>query len=398
MSSKPWLTRPQEYRFWSHVAAGEPTAEAARRVGLGVFSGKKIFRQRGGVNPRMSPPGAGGRLTIEEREEIMVRTGRGEGVRAIAGAIGRAPSTVSRELARGRGPHDRCYTAHKAQRLADRRAARPKPTKLAGSPALAAHVRARLDARCSPEQIAGRLRLEHPDDPEMRVSHETIYKELYLQARGALRRDLARRLRTGRTLRKPRGRASGTGGGSRFPGMVMISERPAEADDRAVPGHWEGDLITGAANRSAIGTLVERTSGYTMLLHLPDGHGADAVADAVTATMAALPDRLRRSLAWDQGSEMAGHLRIAAAADIDVYFCDPHSPWQRATNENTNGLLRQYYPKGTDLSVHGPDHLARVADELNNRPRKRHGYRTPAEVAQQVLSPPQQPTGVATTT
>ena len=178
--------------------------------------------------------------------------------------------------------------------------------------------------------------------------------------------------------------------------MVMISERPAEADDRAVPGHWEGDLITGAANRSAIGTLVERTSGYTMLLHLPDGHGADAVADAVTATMAALPDRLRRSLAWDQGSEMAGHLRIAEAADIAVYFCDPRSPWQRATNENTNGLLRQYYPKGTDLSAHGPDHLDHVADALNNRPRKRHGWRTPAEVIQQVLSP--QPPGVAATT
>jgi IS30 family transposase len=396
MSSKPWLTRPQEYLFWSHVAAGAQTAEAARRVGLGVFSGKKIFRERGGVNPGMSPPGAGGRLTIEEREEIMVRRARREGVRAIAVAIGRDASTVSRELRRGRGPHDRCYTAHKAQRLADRRAARPKPTKLAASPALAAHVRARLDARDSPEQIAGRLRLDHPDDPEMRVSHETIYKELYLQARGALRKDLARRLRTGRAVRRPRGRGAGTGGGPRFPGMVMISERPAEADDRAVPGHWEGDLITGAANRSAIGTLVERTSGYVQLLHLPDGHGADAVADAVAATMAALPDRLRRTLAWDQGSEMAAHLRIAEAAGIDVYFCDPHSPWQRATNENTNGLLRQYYPKGTDLSAHGPDNLESVADALNNRPRKRHGWRTPAEVIQQVLSP--QPPGVAPTT
>jgi IS30 family transposase len=178
--------------------------------------------------------------------------------------------------------------------------------------------------------------------------------------------------------------------------MVMIAERPAEADDRAVPGHWEGDLITGTANRSAIGTLVERTSGYTLLLHLPGGHGADAVAGAVVDKMAGLPDALRRSLAWDQGSEMAGHLRIARAADIDVYFCDPHSPWQRPTNENTNGLLRRYFPKGTDLSVHGPDHLDHVADALNNRPRKRHGYRTPAEVIQQVLSPP--PTSVAPTT
>jgi len=245
-------------------------------------------------------------------------------------------------------------------------------------------VQARLSERWSPEQIAVMLTAEFPDDGEMRVSHETIYQSIYVQGRGALRRELAVSLRTGRALRKPRRRADERRG--RIPGMVLISERPAEVADRAVPGHWEGDLIMGARNASAIGTLVERSTRFVMLLHMPQGRDPAAVADAMTEAMSALPGSLRRSLTWDQGKEMAFHARIAAAADLEIYFCDPHSPWQRGSNENTSGLLRQYFPKGSDLSVHDREELDRVAAQLNSRPRKTLGWKTPAQALEEVLA------------
>jgi transposase, IS30 family len=308
----------------------------------------------------------------------------------IARRVGCHPATVGRELRRGatypRGGHP-LYRASMAQKRAQWRARRPKTSKLAGNDRLREVVQAGLEQEHSPAQIAHRLPLEHPEEPELRVSHETIYKALYVQGRGELRRDLHQRLRTGRALRKPR-RAPGERR-TRIPGMVNIAERPPQADDRSVPGHWEGDLIVGKDNKSAIGTLVERASGFCLLLHLPDGHGADAVEHAMVAQMSLLPATLRHTLAWDQGLEMANHARIAAAIDLDVYFCDPHSPWQRGSNENTNGLLRQYFPKGLDLSLFAADYLDHVAAKLNNRPRQRHGWRTPAEVLDRLLSDPQ---------
>ena len=246
-------------------------------------------------------------------------------------------------------------------------------------------MQTRLEANNSPQQIAGRLKNDFPDEPEMWVSTETIYQSLYVQARGGLKRELTRHLRTGRARRKPR-RVEGERRG-RIPGMVSISERPADVEDRAVPGHWEGDLILGStASASAVGTLVERASGFVMLLHLPDGHGALAVQHALVAKMATLDHQLRLSLTWDQGREMANHQTITTATGLDIYFCDPHSPWQRGSNENTNGLLRQYLPKGSDLSRHGPGILDNIAAELNARPRKRHQYHTPAEVLHHLLS------------
>jgi IS30 family transposase len=350
-------------------------------------------------------------LSVEEREAILAGMERRESIRAIARSIGRAPSTVKREIDRNlvhqrylgqrrRSPagakrtRSWRYSPHHAQLRAERRASRRTPAKLARNLELRTEVQNRLEEEHSPEQIARRLRHDFPDRPEMWVSHETIYQSLYVQGRGALRRDLHKRLRTGRALRRPR-RTDGQRR-ARIPGMVSISERPAEVEDRAVPGHWEGDLIVGSvASNSAIGTLVERTTRYLMLLHLPQGHGADAVADAMVEAMSRLPENLRRTLTWDQGIEMANHARIAAATDLDIYFCDPHSPWQRGSNENTNGLLRQYFPKGSDLSVYQPDYLDHVARKLNTRPRKTLNWRTPAEKLDQLLSNPLDPHGVA---
>jgi IS30 family transposase len=263
-----------------------------------------------------------------------------------------------------------------AHRAAAERARRPKEAKLARNPQLCQRVVADLEALWSPEQIARRLEAQSPDDPEMRVSHETIYKSLYVQGRGELRRELAACLRTGRAQRKRRGRIETRG---RIADMVTISERPAEVEDRAVPGHWEGDLILGKASKSAIGTLVERSTRFVMLLHLGKDRSAEAVREAMAAQIQTLPEALRRSITWDQGSEMAQHLRFSVETGVDVYFCDPHSPWQRGSNENTNGLLRQYFPKGTDLSVHGPEVLQAAADSLNGRPRKTLGWMTPSE-------------------
>ena len=305
-------------------------------------------------------------------------------MREIARRLGRAASTVSREVRRNspaRGP--RRYRATAAQVRAEERARRPKPAKLAVNGQLRGWVQGKLEQDWSPEQVSRRLAAEFPDDREMRVSHETIYQALYVQGRGALRRELARHLRTGRALRKLR-RTEGERRG-RIPGMVNISERPPEAGDRAVPGHWEGDMIAGKGGKSQIGTLVERSTRFTMLVPLPGGKSADAFADALTPVIAALPDALRRSLTWDQGKEMQQHTRIAVAADCEIFFCDPHSPWQRPSNENTNGLLRQYFPKGTDLSAHSPQHLQQVADRLNGRPRKVLGWKTPAEALAEFL-------------
>jgi IS30 family transposase len=287
------------------------------------------------------------------------------------------------------------YRALVAQARSDQRAHRPKNGKLAVNEKLHDEVQTRLLDEHSPEQITHRLPMDFPDDAEMRVSHETIYQSIYVQGKGNLRREIHTCLRTGRALRKPQRRPAERRG--RIPNMVNISERPAEVEDRAVPGHWEGDLIVGAEGKSAIGTLVERTTRFVMLLHLPDDHGALSVQEAMVAKTAVLPVILRKTLTWDQGKEMANHAAIAAATDLDIYFCDPHSPWQRGTNENTNGLLRQYFAKGTDLSVFPADYLDFVAAKLNNRPRETLGWKTPAEALDELLSNPSKPPAVAST-
>jgi len=373
-------------------------AEAAASAGVSITVAWRWFRQVGGVMPQPFPAGTTSvgarRLSFQEREEISCRRAAGEGVRAIAWALGRSPSTVSRELRRGTVRRKSGYRASVAQALADQRARRPKTRMLALDDRLREHVQNRLHAKDSPEQICRRLVVLFPDDPGMRVSHETIYRSLYVQGRGGLRRELVKCLRTGRALRKPRRTTERRG---RIAGMVNIAQRPPEALDRAVPGHWEGDLITGAENKSAIGTLVERSTGYLMLLHLPSSHGADDVQEAMVEAMSRLPQTLRRTLTWDQGQEMANHTAIATATQLEIFFCNPHSPWQRATNENTNGLLRQYFPKSTDLSGYHRDYLEFVAAQLNNRPRKRLGWRTPAEALDQLLCDQDNPPGVAMT-
>ena len=367
------LPRSVRAAFWDGVRAGLPVGEAGAAAGAGR-SAEEWFRRAGGVKANGPGPVCGRYLSVAEREEIAVGVAAGESLRSVAARLGRAPSTVSREVRRN-GTR-RGYRAVAAQAQAEARAARPKTARLAGNARLRGWVQARLEERWSPEQVSRMLEREFPGEPEMRVSHEAIYQAIYVQGRGALRRDLAARLRTGRALRKPR-RKEGERRG-KIPGMVMISERPAEVSDRAVPGHWEGDLIMGARNASAIGTLVERSTRFVLLLHLPGGHGADQVAAAMSREMAGLPAALRRSLTWDQGTEMAGHAQVTVATGMPVYFCDPHSPWQRGSNENTNGLLRQYFPKGTELPS-DPVRLREVADQLNSRPRKTLGWKTPAE-------------------
>jgi transposase, IS30 family len=320
------------------------------------------------------------RLSSADREEIRVGIERGETFTKVAATIGRAISTVSREVAANGGRAG--YRAVDAHQQAGHRARRPKATKLT-CPKLAAQVTTWLEQWWSPEEIANRLRTEYPNDPMMQVSYETIYQSLFVQGRGELRRELHRCLRSGRTQRRPRGRLESRG---QIPDRVMISERPAEVEDRAVPGHWEGDLIIGKNGRSAVGTLVERTTRYVMLLHLGEGREAVRVAEAMRQAIAALPDELVRSITWDQGKEMSTHRRFTIDTGIPVYFCDPHSPWQRGSNENTNGLLRQYMPKGTDLSEHSPDELAGFAASLNNRPRKTLGYMKPSEKLAELLA------------
>jgi IS30 family transposase len=364
-------------KFWAAMQRGEFITDAAAEAGTYRKKGARWLVAAGGVRPRRGRDLKGRCLTFSDREEIALGRAGGESMRAIAARLGRSPSTISRELARNAGCAGQSYRATTAHALAYERASRPKPAKLAVNLVLRERVQDDLRRRYSPEQIAGRLRRQFPEDREMWVSAETIYQSLYVQSRGALRRDLARCLRTGRALRRPCRRPGQRK--NRIPDMINISERPAEADDRAVPGHWEGDLIIGKKNLTAIGTLVERATGYTMLMHLPDGYKPEQVRDALAAKIQTLPQVLRSSLTWDQGPEMRDHKHVSVAADIDIYFCDPHAPWQRATNENTNGLLRQYFPKGTDLAAHGPADLDAVADELNDRPRKRLGYAKPIE-------------------
>jgi IS30 family transposase len=421
-------------RFWAAIARGLSSEDAAVVAGVSAAVGVRWFREGGGM-PTVTLAAPSGRyLSFAEREEIAMLRACGGGVREIARQLGRSPSTISRELRRNAATRSGAfaYRATTAQWHADVRARRPKPAKLAVNAALRGYVQERLSGTVrhpgglavdgpqvtwigrrhgrradrrwaqswSPEQISNRLRLDFPDDASMRVSHEAIYQSLYVQGRGALRRELTACLRTGRALRVPRARVRGRGKGF-VTDEVMISQRPPEVADRAVPGHWEGDLIIGLGS-SAIGTLVERSSRFTMLLHLPPmddregprvkngpalaGHGAEAVRDAIAEAIITLPEQLRRSLTWDQGAEMAQHLQLRIQAGLPVYFCDPKSPWQRGSNENTNGLLRQYFPKGTDLARHGAEDLAAVAAALNTRPRKTLGWRTPAEMLDEYLA------------
>jgi IS30 family transposase len=368
---------PEVYQlFWAAMARGEFITDAAVEAGTYRKQGTRWLVAAGGVRPRRGRGLKGRCLTLAQREEIALGRARGQSVRSIAAAIRRSPSTVSRKLRRNA---DRLggYRATTAHALAYARASRPKPAKLVTNLVLRGKVEADLAKKYSPEQIAGRLKVDFPEQPEMQVSTETIYQSLYVQSRGALKRDLTRYLRTGRAVRRPSRKVGQRK--NRIPNMINIAERPAEAEDRAVPGHWEGDLIIGRKNLSAIGTLVERTTNYTMLLHLPDGYTPELVRDALAAKIKTLPETLRVSLTWDQGPEMRDWKQVAIDADIEIFFCDPHAPWQRATNENTNGLLRQYFPKGTDLSNHSAQDLDWIAAELNDRPRKRLGFKKPIE-------------------
>ena len=322
-------------------------------------------------------------LSLPEREKIADLRSQGTSMQAIGRALGRSVGTISREIKRNSHPV-LGYQPYGAHRTATAARARPKDSKLAAAGDLRDYVTDKLRIRWSPEQISKLLIKDFPDDEQMRVSHETIYQALYFQARGGLKREVKEALRTGRTRRKKQKSPEERTSRFRDP-MINISERPAEVQDRAIPGHWEGDLITGAHNQSAIATLVERTTRYVMLVHLPVDHTAESVRDGLIKTMATLPAHLRGSLTWDQGVEMAKHKAFSIATDMDVYFCDPASPWQRGSNENTNGLLRQYFPKGTDLNTYGPEDLEHVAQELNARPRKTLGWKTPAESLRDLL-------------
>jgi len=379
--------------FWTSVRSGVAPEQAAVSVGVSRNRAQAWVIQAGFV-PRTPEPAdvltglprsARAALSFVERYRLEQLLGDGCSPGAAAMALDRHRDTICREIRRGRTASG--YRARVGQDRAEANLKRPKPRHLESRPALLAEVVARLIQRHSPEQIAGRLREDFPDDPEMWVSHETIYQALYVQPRGELARLVKTALRTGRTQRKSQGRK--TTGVGKLKEMISISERPAEAEDRAIPGHWEGDLILGStASSSAIGTLVERTTGFTVLLHLPEDRTAATLAKAMTTKIPEIPEILRRSLTWDQGREMALHTAITEATGLPIYFCDPHSPWQRGTNENTNGLLRQYFPKGTDLSFYGPGWLDQVAAELNARPRKRLKWRTPAEELDRLLSDP----------
>jgi IS30 family transposase len=382
MIGRPPLPRPVQTAFWDAIRVGRSIPAACHAAGIGLATGPRWFRQAGGVIGNAPRPLSDRYLCLAEREEISRGLAGGHSIRRIGRDLDRPASTISREVTRNGGPAG--YRAIAADRAARLRARRPKTAKLVDRPELRELVQGALAMRWSPEQISMVLRHEYPDRPELQVSTETIYQSIYVQGRGALRRELAACLRTGRALRKPR--SHGRARRSRIPGLVPIADRPPEADDRRTPGHREGDLITGTANRSAIGTLVERTTRFVILLHLPGAHDAVSVRDAMVEAVESLPARLKRSMTWDRGAEMAGHVEFTMATDMPVYFCDPRSPWQRGTNENTNGLLRQYLPKGTDLSVHGTDELEAIADELNARPRKTLGWLTPAQSLARVLS------------
>jgi IS30 family transposase len=438
--------RRVEREFWILIAQGLRTAEAAERLGVSEVIGGRWFREGGGMSPMTLSEPTGRYLSFAEREEIAILRAQGHGPREIGRRIGRDASTISRELRRNAATRSTNpgYRATTAQWKAEIAARRPKQAKLATNPRLREYVQDRLagnvrrpdgtivagpttppwkglnkprrqDRRWStawsPEQIAQRLKVDFPDDESMRISHEAIYQSLFIEGRGALKRELVACLRTGRALREPRARSRNKPQGH-VSADVVLSERPAEAEDRAMPGHWEGDLIIGT-DRSAIGTLVERSSRSTLLVHLPrmegwsekshvkngpslGGYGAVAMNAALTASMTKLPEQLRKTLTWDRGKELSGHALFALETGTRVFFADPHSPWQRPTNENTNGLLRQYFPKGTDLSRWNAEDLEAVAHALNNRPRKILGWKTPAEVFEEQLRSLQQ-AGVAST-
>jgi len=389
----------RQARFWAEVRLGATFTAACEAAGVERHQGYRWRKAAGGRIPPVPRIGCGRYLSLPERLQIADLRLAGKGVRTIALELGRAPSTISRELTRNRPlqpararARPAAYAPYAAHTAAQVRARRPKPAKLEHHE-LAGLVEARLGLRWSPQQISADLAALHPDRSELRVSHETIYQSLFVQGRGNLRADLHKQLRTGRAVRRPRGTLS-RGQASTIPSPISISERPAEAADRAVPGHWEGDLILGANCKSAIGTLVERSTRYVMLLHLPEGHDAITVRDRMIPLISTLPAHLRRSLTWDRGTELARHHDITLATNMVIYFCDPHSPWQRGSNENTNGLLRQYFPKSTNLAVHTAEDLIAVAAELNGRPRKTLGWANPAEAMQRLLSDPSR---VATT-
>lgn len=361
-------------RGWRLVDIAQEIGCTASMVGVMVRTGKHHDAPAWGWQPR---PGC---LSITEREQILLGLGRGESLSAIARSLGRVPSTITREVqANGGREH---YSAWHAHLRARTQARRPKAYKLRRG-RLLREVSRRLEHLWSPQQISRRLPLEYPNDPDLRVSAETIYQSLFVQGRGELRRELARCLRSGRTTRRPQGRIETRG---RLPGMVMLSDRPADADDRAVPGHWEGDLILGQGSRSAVGTLVERTSRFVMLLDLKGEHSAAAVEVAMRKAISGLPKELWLSITWDQGAEMANHANFTLTTHIPIYFCDPHAPWQRGSNENTNGLLRQYLPKGMDLSKVRAADLRRIQRSLNGRPRKTLGFMTPSERFAQLVA------------
>ncbi|WP_343317375.1 IS30 family transposase [Arthrobacter sp. TMP15] len=383
MANYSILFRPDLLQvFWAGMQAGDFITDAVIPINTSRRTGRTVLANAGGVRPRRGRNLKGRCLTFTQREEIAILRAQGQSLRAIGEVIGRSASTVSRELRRNTKPGT-AYRATSAHMLAYERASRPKPAKLHTNIALRTVVEADLAKKYSPEQIAGRLRVQFPNEEEMRVSPETIYQSLYVQSRGALNRDLVAYLRTGRAVRRP-SRKTGQRK-NRIPGMINISHRPPEVEDRAVPGHWEGDLIIGKGNQTAIGTLVERNTNYTMLVHLPQGYKAEQMREALTAKIKTLPQALRHSLTWDQGIEMQDWKTVKIDTGIEIYFCDPHSPWQRGINENTNGLLRQYFPKGTDLSIHSAQDLDWVAAELNDRPRKRLEFKKPIELIEPLL-------------
>jgi IS30 family transposase len=442
---RPMPARHVERAFWRLIAQGKRTEDAALEIGVSTPVGSRWFRHAGGMPPLSLTEPTGRYLSFHEREELALLKAQGLGVRAIARQLRRDPGTISRELRRNAATRSGKieYRATVAQWKAQTAARRPKPAKLATNPRLQQYVQERLSGQLqrpdgrpaagpattwkglnkphradrrwatawSPEQIARRLVIDFPDDTDMRISHEAIYQALYIEGRGALKRELVACLRTGRALRKPRERARNKPQGH-VTADVVLSERPAEAEDRAIPGHWEGDLIIGL-NRSAIGTVVDRASRYTLLVHLPrlpghgtvapvkngpalGGYGAIAMKDALTKTMTAMPAELLRSLTWDRGKELSAHAQFKIDTGIAVYFADPHSPWQRGTNENTNGLLRQYFPKGTDLARWTEEDLLAVQAAVNSRPRKILDWKTPAEALDEHLRSLHQ-AGVATT-
>jgi IS30 family transposase len=443
---RPEPSRAVQREFWRLIATGITTVEAAEAVGVSWPVGSRWFRQAGGMPPLSLEEPSGRYLSLAEREEIALLRAKDLGVREIARRIGRDPGTISRELRRNAATRggEPVYRALVAQWKAQQAAKRPKTAKLVANEVLREYVQERLagnvrrpdgtvvdgptpppwkglnkphraDRRWSqawsPEQISHRLKIDFADDESMRISPEAIYQSLFIEGRGALKRELVTCLRTGRALRQPRERSRNKPQGH-VTADVVLSERPAEAEDRAVPGNWEGDLIIGTGG-SAIGTLVERSSRSTLLVHLPrlegwgeqppvkngpalGGYGAVAMNAALTASITSLPVQLRKTLTWDRGKELSGHAQLTLDTGTRVFFADPHSPWQRPTNENTNGLLRQYFPKGTDLSRWSAEDLEAVALALNNRPRKALGWRTPAEVFAEQLRSVQQ-TGVAST-